>query len=377
MGLVCIHLIFFVDMHFVFVSYNYSADCATPEVWIDRIKIYRGSLEYLSKNHTVTRVEQINYEGHLSHNGIRYYFTNFPKKTYFPWQLNRFVKRLNPDIVVVSGLHYPLQVIQLRLTLGKKVRIIAQNHAEKPFKGIKKNLQKLADRCIDAYLFASREMGMDWVKNGNLASAAKIHEVMEVSSVFSPIDKATAIAKTGVKGSPVFLWVGRLNDNKDPLTVVKAFLRFAELNPASRLYMIYHTDELLPQINELLASSPQKDAIKLIGKVPHGDLEYWFNSADIILSGSHYEGSGTAICEAMSCGCMPLVTDISSFRFITDNGRCGLLYKPGNENALLEALKQTASVDIKEKQKLSLAYFKSNLSFEAIAHRIQEIAASL
>ena len=134
MGLVCIHLIFLVDMHFVFVSYNYSADCATPEAWIDRIKIYRGSLEYLSKNHTVTRVEQINYEGDLLHDGIRYYFTNFPKKTYFPWQLNRFVKQLDPDIVMVSGLHYPLQVIQLRLMLGSNVKIIAQNHAESPLK---------------------------------------------------------------------------------------------------------------------------------------------------------------------------------------------------------------------------------------------------
>ncbi len=377
MGLVCIHLIFFVDMHFVFVSYNYSPDCATPEAWIDRIEIYRGSLEYLSKNNTVTRVEQINYEGDLSHNGIRYYFTNFPKKTYFPWQLNHFVKSLNPDIVVVSGLHYPLQVIQLRLTLGRKVRIIAQNHAEKPFKGIKKYLQKLADRCIDAYLFASREMGIEWVKNGNLASAGKIYEVMEVSSVFSPMDKAAAIAKTGVKGSPAFLWVGRLNDNKDPLTVVKAFLKFAAQQPTAKLYMIYHTDELLSQINELLANSPQKDAITLIGKVPHSDLEYWFNSADIILSGSHYEGSGTAICEAMSCGCMPVVTDISSFRMITDNGRCGLLYEPGNENALLDVLNQTLALNIAEKQKLSLEYFKTNLSFEAIAAKIQEIARSI
>ncbi len=34
-------------------------------------------------------------------------------------------------------------------------------------------------------------------------------------------------------------------------------------------------------------------------------------------------------------------------------------------------------MDIKEKQKLSLEYFRSNLSFEAIAKRIQEVVASL
>jgi glycosyltransferase involved in cell wall biosynthesis len=111
----------------------------------------------------------------------------------------------------------------------------------------------------------------------------------------------------------------------------------------------------------------------LIGKVAHDELQYWFNSADIIISGSHYEGSGTAICEAMSCGCMPLVTDIFSFRMITDNGKCGLLYKAGDEDGLLAALMQTQQMDIHGKQQLSLEYFRTNLSFEAIAGKIREI----
>jgi glycosyltransferase involved in cell wall biosynthesis len=106
-------------------------------------------------------------------------------------------------------------------------------------------------------------------------------------------------------------------------------------------------------------------------------LQYWYNSADIILSGSHYEGSGTAVCEAMSCGCMPVVTDILSFRMITDNGRCGLLYEPGNETSLLLALKLTLEIDLQKKQELSLQYFRETLSFEAIAGKIQEIAESL
>jgi hypothetical protein len=62
---------------------------------------------------------------------------------------------------------------------------------------------------------------------------------------------------------------------------------------------------------------------------------------------------------------------------ITDNGNCGLLYEPGNENALLDALKLSCEIDFERKQKIALDYFKSNLSFEAIAGRIQEIAESL
>jgi len=177
-------------MKLVFLSYNYSPDCNSPDAWINRIKAYVGSLEYLAKANKVIRVEQINYTGDWWYNGIQYYFTSFgKKKTHFPLKLNQLVKRLDADVVFVHGLHYPIQVMLLRLQLKSTTRIIAQHHAEKPFTGLKKYLQKMADRCIDAYLFASFDMGINWVKKGNLAVPQKIHEVMEMSSVFYPIEK--------------------------------------------------------------------------------------------------------------------------------------------------------------------------------------------
>jgi glycosyltransferase involved in cell wall biosynthesis len=365
-------------MVFISVSYNYSPEFDSPENWFKRAQIYNGILEHLSGRNTVINVKQINYIGNHTHKGVHHKFVDFgKKKTFFPLRFNRFIKSLNPDIILFQGLHHPFQLIQLRFLLNKKVKIIAHHHAEKPFTGLKKYLQKIADRCVDAYLFASHEIGMDWVNRGNLLSPEKIHEVMEVSSVFYPIEKTIARSKTGAFGDPVFLWVGRLNANKDPFTVIKAFLRFAELHPNATLYMIYHTDDLLPDIIEFLKDHSYKDNIILIGKVPNNDLLYWYNSADFIISGSHYEGSGTAIAEAMSCGCIPVVTDIFSFRMITDNGKCGFLYKAGDEIALLATLINLKHINLAEKKAASLAYFKSNLSFDAIAAKIQEIASSL
>jgi len=364
-------------MRFVFASYIFTKAYNDPESWIDRIKAYTGIMEALAQNNEVIRIEQINYEGEYQKNGVQYHFGRFKPGTLFPSKFHNFIKSQRPDVVVIGSLHFPLQVIQLRLKLGKKVKIIVQNHAEKPYRGVKKILQKIADRYITAYLFASDELGVEWVVNGLISSARKVHEVMEVSSVFSPMDKIVAKAKTGITESLVFLWVGRLNDNKDPLTAIRAFLQYAAENEHAKLYMIYHTDELLSEIQGLIQNSSQKEAIKLIGKVPHAELQYWYNSADIILSGSHYEGSGTAVCEAMSCGCMPIVTNIASFRMITDNGKCGLLYEPGNEKALLATLEKIVTINLSEKRERSLSYFKANLSFEAIAERFQKIADSL
>jgi glycosyltransferase involved in cell wall biosynthesis len=365
-------------MRYVFVSYNYSPDFTTPESWFTRTAGYSGIMECLSRSDEVINVKQINYTGNTVYNGVDYRFVAFDKKkTYFPLKLNQYVKSLDPDVIVIQGLHHPLQVIQLHFILESKTRIIAHHHAEKPFPWIKKYAQRLADNFIDAYLFASFDLGLDWVTKGNIASAKKIHEVMEVSSNFQPVNRAASKSKTGVSGAPAFLWVGRLNANKDPLNVVTAFLKYVKENPAACLYMIYHTDDLIVEIKDLISNDVNGKAIKLIGKVPHGDLLYWYNSADFFISGSHYEGAGTAVCEAMSCGCVPVVTNIFSFRMMTDNGNCGLLYEPGNADALLTALRQVKNMDQAAKSELSLTWFREKLSFSAIAKRIAEIAASL
>ncbi|MCC8427173.1 glycosyltransferase family 4 protein [Mucilaginibacter sp. UR6-11] len=364
-------------MKFVFVSYNYNPEYSSPGTWITRVKAYLGVLTALSKNNNVTRIKQISYEGEHTFNGAHFRFVNYnDARLWFPHKMHRLIGSMKPDVVIVHGLHKPLQTMQLRFYLAGKTKIIVQNHAEKPAKGLKKAAQKLASRYVNAYLFASKAMGLDWVRKGNLASADKIHEVMELSSVFYPIDKRLAQAKTGVTETNAFLWVGRLDQNKDPLTVVNAFLKFAADTPSACLYMLYHTEELLPEITRLINNAPRAAAIKLIGKIPNEDMLYWYNSVDFVLSGSHYEGSGTAVCEALSCGCIPLVTDIFSFRMMTNNGNIGLLYEAGNEAGLLTALHQATGLDKSAEKEKALAYFKSTLSFEAIANRIQDIASS-
>lgn len=216
---------------------------------------------------------------------------------------------------------------------------------------------------------------MQWVQNGNMDSRDKIFEFPEVSSCFYPLEKSTALAKTRATGSPVFLWVGRLNQNKDPETVVSSFLKFTVCCPDARLFLIYQTEELLFDLQALIAGQIHRDNIVFIGQVPHDQLLYWFNSADFYISASHYEGSGTALCEAMSCGCIPIVTHIPSFRSICRDS--GLFFEPGNPEDLFAALMKTISLDIEIEKRKVLAHFKEEGSFESISAKFQKIAALL
>jgi glycosyltransferase involved in cell wall biosynthesis len=366
-------------MKLVFTSYSSSPEYTEPNVWLERINAYTGILENLSFNNTTIGIERIDYEGEYEQNGVHYFFIKLKNKVVrFPWRMHKLIKKLKADVVFVNGFIFPFQIIQLRLALGRSVKIIVLHRAEKPFNGPKKHLQQLADKCVNAYLFTSAEFGEQWIKNGNIKRQEKIHEVIQASSVFFPGNQLQARAELSVTGLPVFLWVGRLDTNKDPITVVKAFIRLLHSHPNAKLYMIYQTEELLQDVKRLVeANASAKDAIRLIGKVPHLQLQKWYNAADFIISSSHYEGSGVAVCEAMSCGCIPIVTNIVSFRRMTGPGKCGLLYEPGNTEALLNTLLYAIQMDLECESKKVLQQFQAELSFQAIATKINSIILSL
>ena len=214
-------------MTIVSTSYSKTEAYTSPEEWLKRIRFYTGILESISTQHKVASIERIAFQGFRHANNVDYYFVHQSRKiVMFPKNMHRLIQKLLPDVVLVNGFIFPLQIIQLRIAVGNKVKILVLHRAEKPFRGWKKWLQVLADRCVDGYLFTSEEMGYQWISKGIIGNQKKIHEVIQASSSFHPQDRDAARKKLQLGGSRMYLWVGRLEKNKDPLTVVKAFLRF-------------------------------------------------------------------------------------------------------------------------------------------------------
>lgn len=365
-------------MRIISTSYSKTPEYADPKEWLERISFYTGILEELAKRHEVISIERINYEGVVEQNGVHYHFIRLKRKVvHFPRRMHSLIKKIKPDVVFVNGFLFPLQVIQLRLKLGKAVKIIVLHRADKPFTGLKKYLQQIADRCINTYFFASADIGAEWIQQGIITDKNKIQEIGMISSFFQPMNRSEARKKTEVTGFPVFIWVGNLNPNKDPLTVVKAFLFFLKHTNASKLYMIFQGTELLAETEALLKKEKQYgNAVILIGEIAREEISYWYNSADFFISGSHRESYGAALSEAMSCGCIPVVTDIPSFRLMTANGTYGVLYEPGNDKDLAAALLKTMEMDIEKWRAKVVEQFKKELSFAAIAGKIERVVSN-
>ncbi len=332
-------------------------------------------MESLTRNATVINIHSIGYEGVEHRNHVEYHFMKLNQlETTLPISFHRYIRKLSPDVVIVRGLGFPLQILFLRWQLGEHVKIMAQHHADKPSRGYKKLLQRIADKFIGAYFFSSMDLAKPWLNAELIHNKEKIKETLVLSSTFFRADKISARNITGVQGKRVYLWVGGLDANKDPITLVNAFKKFSGDHVDAHLYMIYQEEDLLDTVKELVAHCSH---IHLMGALAHNALQSWYNAADFIISTSHYEGMGVAVCEGLSCGCIPILSDIPSFRMMTNQGEFGFLFPPGNADALLHSLQDSWSMDLIYGQKKVLHHHEACLSSEASAFKIMETVRSL
>ena len=307
-----------------------------------------------------------------------------------PWQFLRQVKQLDADVVHVHSLTLSLPTFVLRWLLPRKTAIIVQHHGGKSPGRVKRSLHNLLNSVADAFFFTTHEQGADWFMRA--APYHKIMPVMEGATYFHYdsrdaqlpghySNKAAARAQTGITGQPVFLWVGRLDHNKDPLTVLDGFAQLVPQYPSARLYMIYTDAVLEPAVrNRIDGDALLQKRVQLLGAVAHEVIRAYYCSADYFLLGSHYEGSGYALSEALRCGCVPIVTDIPSFRMMTHEGRLGALWQPGNLASFAAAAGQALRKPLPRESEACIAWWQEQLSFEAIArvaaaHYRQVVAA--
>src|SRR5205814_5730077 len=131
-------------------------------------------------------------------------------------------------------------------------------------------------------LFTVQAQAAPWREAGIIGADQLVHEVMEASTDLLPGGPAAALP-----GRPALLWVGRLDANKDPLTVLGGFELAAETLPEAGLTLVYGDDLLLPEVRSRIAGSPRlQGRVHLRGRLERGELLALYAGADPVLLGS-------------------------------------------------------------------------------------------
>ncbi|MBL7738080.1 MAG: glycosyltransferase family 4 protein [Chitinophagaceae bacterium] len=370
-------------MRIVHVSFHYDDTISTEEELLEKHYTITGWAEALErKGAEVIVISRFHKECTTRINNVQYLFVkdklgSKPGGWRFPLKFLRKVSRLNADVIHLHHLTLSLQTTLLRWLLPEKTAIIIQHHGGPLPAKRKRTVHNFFTSVADGYFFTTAEQGREWFMNKK--QSGKVMPVMEGATFFNYkdrdagkedqyIDRNSARAQTGIKGTPVFLWVGRLDSNKDPLTVLDGFGLLLDKYPEAALYMAYSDNKLSDTVeNKIGHSAILRNKVILSGNIPHHLIEMYYNSADYFVLGSHYEGSGYALSEALRCGCVPVITEIPSFRMMTGNGRLGALWKPGIKESFLQAAITAINKPLIDEGKACIDFFHKELSFDAIA----------
>ena len=327
---------------------------------------------------TVSVVQRFHSAATVEHNGVPYQFVTDPQTPWLsatdaPKEFIAAVAAQSPDVVHFNGLIFPSLVAGLRAALGNKTAIVIQHHGgEFPIRagGLlgwwhQRHWRGIA--AADALSFTAREQADPWRAAGVIGDQ-RIIEIVEASTTLRTVDRDRARAAVNVSGSPIILWVGRLTTNKDPLTVLDGLERVLPSLPNAKVVMVFGDDTLLPEVEERVrASGILGSKVILMGRVSRAEMPNLYGAADVFVSGSHSEGSGYALIEAMAAGVIPVVTNIPSFRAIA--GDCGLRWEPGETRQLADAMQRVLASDLPAARQQARARFEHALSWDAIARK--------
>ena len=227
---------------------------------------------------------------------------------------------------------------------------------------------------IAGVTFTAREQAGPFYAAGVIPRTVPTFEIPESSSLFQPGDRACARAATGLHGDPCLLWLGNLDRNKDPLTVLAGVARSVPRLPDPQLWCAFRGRGLLAEVEARVAGAPAlAGRVHLLGEQPRDQVELLLCAADFLLQGSHREGSGYVVLEALACGTTPIVTSIPPFRALTGGGRVGGLFPPGDVEALASALVEWAVKDRDVLRRDVRRHFDEHLSFDVLGQRLVDV----
>jgi glycosyltransferase involved in cell wall biosynthesis len=285
--------------------------------------------------------------------------------------------RLEVDLFHVHGLGFVAGVVALgRLARGRP--ILLQDHASRLPRFWRRHAWRRMFDAASAVAFCAREQAVPFARAGLLGPRCTVLELPEAPARFTPGDRAAARHRTGMHGNPCVLWVGHLDRNKDPLTVLEGVSRAAARLPDLQLWCCYGQAPLSSDVRARIARDPWlRHRVHLLGRVPHHEVEHLMRAADLFVLGSRREGSGYALAEALACGLPPIVTDIPSFRAMTGRGAVGWTWPCGDAGALRDALLDAAARPRAPLATQVRRHFERELSFEAVGRKLDDAYARL
>lgn len=284
------------------------------------------------------------------------------------FRLTRFIKKNSPDIV-----HAHLSAITYLLIAAlvcRKTKFYATIHSE-----ARREAGTKLSKWIRLFLFKcklvtpitisnkSEQSYKDFyghnakiIPNGTMLPVVK----EEISSYYTKY-------KTGV--DHLFVHVASIQPVKNQILLINAFERLLSTGVNARLILIGRVGKYGKDIYEQI--KPHfSDKIIHLGE--HGDICSILSACDAFCLSSKMEGMPITIIEALSVGCIPIVTPVGGCTDLINDGVNGFIADDTSTEGYLNAMKRYIDTDYSKKQEMrqaAIRLYKQNYSIDIVRDR--------
>lgn len=180
------------------------------------------------------------------------------------------------------------------------------------------------EKDLDGYLCVAESSLGKWEKEYNVPSWKLFYHEFPVLCTG---EGQHAYSK---ENEPVRLgFLGRLEVNAKRCDLLVKITQELEKKKINYSLSIAGEGSYKEELKKFIEENSLQDRLVLAGFVKHSSLGRFWNDKDICIITSDYEGSCTAVMEAMSYGAVPVVTNFSSAGSLVDDGTDGYIVPAG------------------------------------------------
>lgn len=171
----------------------------------------------------------------------------------------------------------------------------------------------------------------------------KVYEIKNERLFFKaqPIETEAAYQKDYVMdfGGPIRIgYASRLVKEQKRADLLPAFLKMLDQRGINYRLEIAGNGEEEDVIKEKLKDRGIEKNVKFLGRLNYARMSEFWKRQDVYLNVSEYEGASLAMLEAMSFGCVPVVTDVSGASDYIENERNGYICPVGDLHKMADRI---------------------------------------
>jgi len=286
-------------------------------------------------------------------------------------RLARHLRQTRPDALLATILPANIAAaLATRLTRGTKLVLREANFPDRDTIG-PRPFATFANRFM-ARLLYPRASGLIVMSEAMKQHVQRFHGSDQLPIEVIPNPRLQRLPPTmpvtSVRDTPpLILWMGRFEEQKDPLTMLRAFARIRSSRPA-RLAML-GAGSLRPAVEREVARLGLAGEVLLPGFVH--EVSDWMRRSSVFVHSARWEGFANVLIEALSHDLPVVAADCpGAVNEILGGGRFGALVPVGDSDRLAEAVEQVLGGALRfESPRLHLRQF----NIENVADRYLEV----